>query len=128
MSDLYTAKAEKYARYRWDCAPAALSALLDLAGVSDQTVVADLGAGTGILTRHLLGKAKMVYAVEPEAGMRFWLEKACSESPFCQIINSSAEKTGFNRASSHFSSLTSDLHLWTFFSHLSARPLNIKPS
>jgi SAM-dependent methyltransferase len=93
MSTLYSTKAEKYANYRWDYASGAIAAIFDVVGISGQTTVADLGAGTGILTRHFVGKAKMVFAVEPEAEMRALLEKAFSENPFCQIINSSAENT-----------------------------------
>jgi ubiquinone/menaquinone biosynthesis C-methylase UbiE len=73
--------------------PEAISALFDIAGISRQTTIADLGAGTGILTKHFVGKAGLVYAIEPEAEMRSFLEKAYSENPFCQIINSSAENT-----------------------------------
>jgi ubiquinone/menaquinone biosynthesis C-methylase UbiE len=94
VNNLYSTKAEKYAKYRWDYAPEAISAIFDLVGISDQTTVADLGAGTGILTRHFISRAKLVYAIEPEAEMRAMLEKAFSGNPFCQIINSSAEDTG----------------------------------
>jgi ubiquinone/menaquinone biosynthesis C-methylase UbiE len=96
VNSLYKTKAEKYAKYRWDYAPEAISAIFDVVGISDQTTVADLGAGTGILTRHFVGRAKMVYAIEPEAEMRGLLEKAFSGNPFCQIINSSAENTGLS--------------------------------
>ena len=94
MNSLYGTKAEKYAKYRWGYAAEAIAAIFDAVGVSSQTVVADLGAGTGILTKHFVGRAKLVYAIEPEAEMRAFLEKAFSENPFCQIINSSAENTG----------------------------------
>jgi SAM-dependent methyltransferase len=94
VNSLYATKAEKYAKYRWDYAPEAISAIFDVVGISDQITVADLGAGTGILTKHFVGWAKLVYAIEPEAEMRGLLEKAFSENPFCQIMNSSAETTG----------------------------------
>ncbi|HAE58271.1 MAG TPA: hypothetical protein DCG54_01870 [Anaerolineae bacterium] len=94
MSSLYDTKAEKYAKYRWDYAAQAIAALFDTADVSLQTVVADLGAGTGILTRHFVGKTKLVYALEPEDEMRGVLERVFSGNRFCQIINGSAEHSG----------------------------------
>ena len=94
MSTLYSTKAEKYAKYRWDYAPDAIAAIFDAVGISDQTVIADLGAGTGILTKHFVGQARLVYAIEPEAEMGAMLEKAVSGNQFCQIINRSAENTG----------------------------------
>jgi len=94
MSTLYTTKAEKYARYRWDYAPAAISALFSMVGLTDQTVIADLGAGTGILTKHFVGKAKLVYALEPGEAMRAQLEKTLAGHPLCQISDRRAEQTG----------------------------------
>jgi ubiquinone/menaquinone biosynthesis C-methylase UbiE len=94
MSNLYSAKAENYAKYRWDYAPGAIVAIFDSAGITDQTVIADLGAGTGILTQHFVGKAKLVYALEPEAEMRAELEKTFAGNPLCQMRDHSAEKTG----------------------------------
>ncbi|RPH61533.1 MAG: class I SAM-dependent methyltransferase [Chloroflexi bacterium] len=91
---LYASKAAYYARYRWDYAPDAIAALFAAVGLSNQTVVADLGAGTGILTQHFVGKTKMVYALEPEAEMRAQLEKALGGNPTCQIVNRRAENTG----------------------------------
>lgn len=94
MSSLYDTKAEKYAKYRWDYAAQAIATIFDTADVSLQTVVADLGAGTGILTRHFVGKTKLVYALEPEDEMRGVLERVFSGNRFCQIINGSAEHSG----------------------------------
>jgi SAM-dependent methyltransferase len=94
MSTLYASKAEYYARYRWDYAPEAIATLFSTVGLTDQTIVADLGAGTGILTKHFVVRAKMVYALEPEAEMRAQLEKALGSNPTCQIVNQRAENTG----------------------------------
>ncbi len=65
----YTAKAELYARYRWDYAPEALEALFAAVPLGPAATVIDLAAGTGILTRHLLGHTGRLLAIEPDAGM-----------------------------------------------------------
>lgn len=91
---LYASKAEKYAKYRWDYAPGAIAAIFSMVGLTDQTVLADLGAGTGILTRHFVGRAKLVYAIEPGQAMRAQLEKTLAGHPLCQISDRRAEQTG----------------------------------
>jgi len=68
--DVFSSKAEEYAKYRWDYAPQAVQTLFDVTQVSRQSSVADIGAGTGILTKHFTGKVKQVFAVEPNAEMR----------------------------------------------------------
>jgi ubiquinone/menaquinone biosynthesis C-methylase UbiE len=118
MNLLYSSNARKYAKYRWDYAPKAISAIFNSVGISSQTVIADLGAGTGILTKHFIGKAKLVYAIEPEAEMRSFLEKAFSGNPFCQIINGSAENTTLPAHSADLITVGQAIH---WFEPVSAR-------
>jgi SAM-dependent methyltransferase len=68
--------------------------IFSIVGITQQTVIADIGAGTGILTKHFVGKAKMVYALEPGAEMRAQLEKTLAGHPLCQISDRRAEQTG----------------------------------
>ena len=39
-------------------------------GISQNSVIADIGSGTGILTQKLLEKVSKVYGIEPNADMR----------------------------------------------------------
>lgn len=66
--------AGRYDRIRPTYPPEALRWALD--GVSDDSTVVDLGAGTGLLTRVLLGLGYDVVPVEPDAGMRAQLDAA----------------------------------------------------
>jgi len=59
-----------YHKYRGDYSRDAIAALLMRTRLTRDDDVADLGAGTGILTRHLVGRARRVYAVEPASDMR----------------------------------------------------------
>jgi len=65
----YTELAAAYDR-RGDYAPDAIDQLVELAGVSEGDLVADIGAGTGKLTRPLLDRRLKVHAVEPNDAMR----------------------------------------------------------
>jgi SAM-dependent methyltransferase len=89
----YSSKAEKYARYRWDYAPQAIQAVFDIARITRASSVADIGAGTGILTRHFAVRAGRVWAVEPNPEMRRLAEKALQLHAACLVIDGSAEAT-----------------------------------
>lgn len=90
---VYSSKAAKYARYRWDYAPEAIQTILDVTGVADGSSIADIGAGTGILTRHLVGSAGCVYAVEPNEEMRRVAARELGPHPACRVIDGQAEAT-----------------------------------
>jgi ubiquinone/menaquinone biosynthesis C-methylase UbiE len=91
--DVFTGKAAQYAEYRWNYAPQAIQTIFDVTGISEQSVVADIGAGTGILTRHFIGKVKRVWAVEPNADMRQMAANALGGCPSCRIVDGRAEAT-----------------------------------
>jgi SAM-dependent methyltransferase len=71
--------ADDYDRLRSGPAPAALDWLLP----ARRDVVVDLGAGTGLLTRALAGRANRVIAVEPDARMRAVL---AARSPGAEVL------------------------------------------
>jgi len=68
--DRYSEKAVTYARCRWDYAAEAIQALVTECGLSEHSIVADIGSGTGMVTRHLVDRVQTVFAVEPNADMR----------------------------------------------------------
>jgi SAM-dependent methyltransferase len=95
----YARKAALYARYRWDYASPAIQAVLDAVRLTPESAVADIGSGTGILTRHFLGAAGRVFAVEPEPAMRRQAELALSGHPAFHSLDACAEATGLPDAS-----------------------------
>jgi len=92
-TELFSSKAEKYARYRWDYAPPAIQTIFDVTRLTHQSSVADIAAGTGILTKHFIGKVKQVFAVEPNPEMRQFAIQTLGASSSCQIMDGRAEAT-----------------------------------
>jgi SAM-dependent methyltransferase len=90
---VYSTKAEKYARYRWDYAPEAIDAIYKIAKISPQSTVADIGAGTGILTKHFAGKVHQVFAIEPNFEMRQMLSKKLGALSNVTVLDGTAEDT-----------------------------------
>jgi len=93
MHDAFTGRAEDYAKYRPAYAPEAISALIDLTGLDSTWVVADVGSGTGNLSRHLVGHASRTIAIEPNDEMRQQAELSLGSSPGFSSINATAEET-----------------------------------
>jgi ubiquinone/menaquinone biosynthesis C-methylase UbiE len=91
--EVYSSKAKKYSRYRWDYAVQAIQGIFDTANISAESVVADLGAGTGILTKHFIGKVRRIYAIEPNPEMRQVAKEAFRSSPSCIVKEGCAEET-----------------------------------
>ena len=105
-STVYRTKAENYARYRWHYAQEALDTLIAHARLSRDAVVADIGAGTGILTMALTRRFNTVFAVEPNAEMRFFAERDLT----CTVIKGSGEATGLASASVDLVTVAQALH------------------
>jgi len=82
----FGARAQLYDRYRPRYPAAAIDFVL--AGRAPQRIL-DLGAGTGLLTRDLIGRAPEVLAVEPDDGMRAVL---ATTAPEAEALAGSAER------------------------------------
>jgi SAM-dependent methyltransferase len=66
----FSSRAANYARYRPGYPKAALEHLRRQCGLVPGSVVADIGSGTGLLSRQLLDLGCTVFAVEPNREMR----------------------------------------------------------
>jgi ubiquinone/menaquinone biosynthesis C-methylase UbiE len=83
----FSDRVEEYAKYRPTYPAVAIDAILaDLSG----TVVADIGAGTGISSRLLADRGLQVWAIEPNAAMIAGI----ADHPQIQRQTASAESTG----------------------------------
>ncbi len=90
---VFSSKAEKYAKYRWDYAPRAIQTILDITQLSAESSIADIGAGTGKLTKHFVSRVKHVFAIEPNLEMRQMATKDLGQYPSFCIIEGRAEAT-----------------------------------
>ena len=66
----FSTRVADYAKYRPGYPPAVLRLLEDECGLRPESVVADVGSGTGILSELFLRNGNRVYGVEPNREMR----------------------------------------------------------
>jgi SAM-dependent methyltransferase len=98
----FSNRVEDYVRYR----PAYPRAILDLlreeCGLVPESVVADIGSGTGLLTQLFIGNGNLVYGVEPNAAMRRAGEEFLKKYAHFRSVAGSAEDTTLLDASVDF--------------------------
>jgi SAM-dependent methyltransferase len=90
----FSDRAEVYRRFR----PGYPSAIIDLltrdCGLHSGSDIADIGAGTGLLTERFLQNGNRLFAVEPNAAMRRVLSELCTCYPLLTLVDTTAEATG----------------------------------
>jgi SAM-dependent methyltransferase len=90
----FSDRVEDYVRYRPSYPAEVVRFLEAKTGLSAKSVVADVGAGTGIFTRILLDTGATVFAVEPNDAMRGAAEAEFGRRPNFKSTKGSAEATG----------------------------------
>ena len=90
----FSEKVEAYRRHRPSYPAAFVRYLLEEVGMSQDACVADIGAGTGILTAILSEHVKTVYAIEPNRNMRLACMDTCGHSCSFVALEGAAESTG----------------------------------
>ncbi|WHX98417.1 class I SAM-dependent methyltransferase [Neobacillus sp. DY30] len=92
-TDKFSGKAEVYSKARPSYPNEYIDYLLSVKFLNKASRVADIGSGTGILTRQLLERGISVIAVEPNDDMRTIAEKHLQQFEHFTSINGSAEET-----------------------------------
>lgn len=106
---IFSCKAEVYAKARPGYAKTAVDYLLTI-GLNKNSIVADIGSGTGIFSKYLLDIGTETYCVEPNAEMRAKAEQNLSSYPNFHSIDASAENTTLNDASMDFITVAQAFH------------------
>ncbi|HXN32780.1 MAG TPA: class I SAM-dependent methyltransferase [Polyangiaceae bacterium] len=95
----FSDRVDDYVRYRPSYPAALMGRLAVLGRLEVGRVVADVGSGTGILTRLLLAKGARVIGIEPNSAMRAAAERAFSGEARFESKDTRAEATGLADAS-----------------------------
>ncbi len=98
-TERFSDRADDYHRYRSGYPMAVIDLMRDGCGIRRGASVADMGSGTGILTKMLLDAGFDVTAVEPNEAMRLVAEQDLSRFPRFHSVAAAAEHTGLNGAS-----------------------------
>jgi len=97
---LFTGKATEYARYRVDYPEPVIRAAFQSIELDGSDVVADLGSGTGMLSRWFLERGARVFGVEPDPGMRNVAEESLARFGESFVsVDGTAEHTSLPDAS-----------------------------
>jgi SAM-dependent methyltransferase len=89
----FSNRVEDYVRYRPGYPPETVSLLQKWCGLRAEHTIADIGSGTGLLSRPFLDFGNRVYGVEPNAEMRAAGEEFLRPYPNFTSVNGSAEAT-----------------------------------
>ena len=98
----FSNRVENYVKYRPDYPPEVLDLFKDELGLTADSVIADIGSGTGISSRMFLQNGNIVYGVEPNDSMRAAAEEYLADFPLFQSIKGTAEQTSLNDDSVDF--------------------------
>lgn len=90
---LFDGKSEIYSKFRPSYPDEVISTLRENAGQNQDSVVADIGSGTGILSKLFLMHGNFVYCVEPNSDMRDKAKDFLSSFNNYRLIDGSAENT-----------------------------------
>lgn len=92
-TEKFTGKASIYKKYRPKYPKEFIDYLYSQVGFKKQSIIADIGSGTGILSEQLLKKESIVIGIEPNQNMRELAERDLSLYDKFTSVNGLAENT-----------------------------------
>lgn len=95
----FTDRVANYVKYRPGYPQEAVNYLEKACDLKPGSVIADIGAGTGIFTKLLLEKGHKVYAIEPNDAMREEADRQLGPFPGYHSMPGTADKTGLSARS-----------------------------
>ena len=106
----FSSRVEDYIRYRPSYPAAVTSWLAAECGLTAHSRIADVGSGTGILSRLFLDFGCDVFAVEPNPDMRAGAERQLSAEPRFHSVDGRAEATTLRDTSVDFVTAGQSFH------------------
>jgi len=101
-AERFSGRVADYERYRLRYPADVIRILMERCGLHREHLVADVGAGTGMLAEVFLENGNAVVAIEPNDAMRAACEKLATAWPGLTVKNGTAEATGLEDASADF--------------------------
>jgi ubiquinone/menaquinone biosynthesis C-methylase UbiE len=89
----FSTRVDNYVKYRPGYPTAVVNLAISDCGLKQDSVVADIGSGTGILSELFLKNGNPVFGVEPNQQMRDAAERLLSWYPLFSSVNGAAEAT-----------------------------------
>ncbi|WP_166246437.1 class I SAM-dependent methyltransferase [Paenibacillus turpanensis] len=111
----FTNRVDSYLKYRPSYPKEAVDYLYDFVGLRSNSIIADIGSGTGMFSKLLLERGSNVIAVEPNQAMRVAAERMLESNLNFQIISGSAESTGLPDQSVEFIVCAQAFHWFDHF-------------
>ncbi len=106
----FSNRVEDYVRYRPSYPAEVVTTLQRECGLTAASIIADIGAGTGILSQLFLSNGNTVYVVEPNERMRSAAIQWLGEQPRFHAVAGSAEETTMAAASVDFVTVGQAFH------------------
>ena len=106
----FTDRVANYVAYRPKYPAAVLEFMRAELGLSPSAIIADVGAGTGILTEMFLRNGNTVFAVEPNEAMRAAAENLLGAFPNFKSVAGTAEATTLANTSVDFVTAAQAFH------------------
>jgi ubiquinone/menaquinone biosynthesis C-methylase UbiE len=106
----FSNRVDNYVKYRPAYPADAVSYLFRVVGFNECSIIADVGAGTGIFTRQLAERVTKIYAVEPNGNMRDAAQKAQASCKNICSIDAAAEHTTLPNDSVDFITAAQSFH------------------
>ncbi len=106
----FTGRVESYRRFRPSYPPGLADLLRRACSLTPDSVIADIAAGTGLLTEVFLAAGFRVIAVEPNAEMRDACTELTRDFPQLRMAEGTAEETGLREHSVDLITVAQAMH------------------
>lgn len=106
----FSNRVNNYVKYRPTYPQQCINYLFSSIGMNKDSIVADIGSGTGIFSKLIVDRVKKVYGVEPNNEMRMASQQYLRENNNFEDVNASSENTTLDDISIDFITCAQSFH------------------